>query len=104
MTSCLCGVGNYNMQAVIRISLVTKCFFFIYFLFLFIMESGTVKWFNGTKGFGFIKPDNGGADIFVHISAIQKAGLKTLDEGQRISYDVEDNKGRKAAGNIKLSN
>ena len=66
------------------------------------MATGTVKWFNSTKGFGFIKPDDSGADIFVHISAIQQAGLETMDEGQRVSFDVEDNRGRKAAGNIKL--
>lgn len=66
------------------------------------MATGVVKWFNGTKGYGFVKPDDGGADIFIHISAIQKAGIQTLDEGQRINFDIEDNKGRKAAGNIKL--
>jgi len=66
------------------------------------MSTGTVKWFNSTKGFGFVKPDGSDTDIFIHISAVQKAGLQTLDEGQRISFDTEDNKGRKAAGNISL--
>lgn len=66
------------------------------------MSTGIVKWFNGTKGYGFIKPDDGGADIFVHISQIQAAGLQTLDENQRISFEIQDNKGRKAAGNLKL--
>jgi CspA family cold shock protein len=66
------------------------------------MATGVVKWFNGTKGYGFVKPDDGGADIFIHISAIQKAGIQTLDEGQKIEFDIEDNKGRKAAGNIQL--
>jgi CspA family cold shock protein len=66
------------------------------------MSTGTVKWFNSTKGFGFVKPDDSGADVFIHISAVQKAGLQGLDEGQRISFDTEDNKGRKAAGNISL--
>lgn len=64
------------------------------------MATGVVKWFNGTKGYGFIKPDDGGADVFVHISAVIKAGLKTLTEGQKVGYDIEDNKGKKAAGNL----
>ncbi|MBC8717045.1 MULTISPECIES: cold-shock protein [Brucella/Ochrobactrum group] len=66
------------------------------------MATGTVKWFNTTKGFGFIQPDQGGTDIFVHISAVQRAGLATLDEGQKISYEiVEDRRsGRSSADNL----
>lgn len=66
------------------------------------MATGTVKWFNGTKGFGFIQPDDGGADVFVHISAVERAGLRGLDEGQKISYDLEQDRrsGKMAAGNL----
>ncbi len=64
-------------------------------------QTGTVKWFNGTKGFGFIVPDDGGQDVFVHISAVEKAGMKTLDEGQKIEFDIEDNRGKQAAGNLR---
>jgi CspA family cold shock protein len=53
------------------------------------MQTGTVKWFNGTKGFGFIQPDDGGADVFVHISAVERAGLRTLHEGQKLSFELE---------------
>ena len=53
------------------------------------MATGTVKWFNSTKGFGFIQPDNGGADVFVHISAVERAGLSTLVEGQKINFEIE---------------
>ncbi len=61
------------------------------------MPTGTVKWFNTTKGFGFIAPDEGGKDVFVHITAVQAAGLQGLNEGQRVSYEtVEDRKGVKA--------
>lgn len=61
------------------------------------MPTGTVKWFNTTKGFGFIAPDDGGKDVFVHITAVQAAGLQGLNEGQRVSYEtVEDRKGVKA--------
>ena len=52
------------------------------------MATGTVKWFNATKGYGFIQPDNGGADVFVHISAVERAGMSTLNEGQKVSYEI----------------
>lgn len=64
------------------------------------MATGTVKWFNATKGYGFIQPENGGPDVFVHVSAVEKAGLGTLNEGQRISYDVVEERGKKAAANL----
>ena len=54
----------------------------------FIMDTGTVKWFNATKGFGFIQPDNGGADVFVHISAVERAGMRDIVEGQKLSYEM----------------
>jgi CspA family cold shock protein len=65
------------------------------------MASGTVKWFNGTKGFGFIQPDDGGKDVFVHISAVEKAGLRGLDEGQKVSYQLTEERGKTAAVDIK---
>jgi len=66
------------------------------------MATGTVKWFNGQKGFGFIQPDEGGADVFVHISAVQRSGLNGLDEGQKIEFEiVQDSRtGKSAADNI----
>lgn len=67
------------------------------------MANGTVKWFNPTKGFGFIQPDQGGADAFVHISALERAGLSTLAEGARVSYDLETEKGKTSAVNLKLA-
>ncbi len=66
------------------------------------MATGTVKWFNTTKGFGFIQPDAGGADVFVHITALEQAGLRSLNEGQKVSYELVTNKGRTSAGNLKL--
>ena len=67
------------------------------------MATGTVKWFNPTKGFGFIEPSEGGADAFVHILAVEKAGLTTLNDGQKIEYElVPGQKGRSAAENLKL--
>lgn len=67
------------------------------------MAQGTVKWFNATKGFGFIQPDNGGADVFVHISAVERAGLRTLNEGQKVSFDIEEQRGRPAASNLQAA-
>jgi CspA family cold shock protein len=67
-----------------------------------VMNTGTVKWFNSQKGYGFIQPDNGGADVFVHISAVERAGMTTLNEGQKISYEVlaDRRTGKSAAGNL----
>jgi cold shock protein len=74
----------------------------LYALKGFIMTTGTVKWFNSTKGFGFIQPDNGGADAFVHISAVERAGMRELVEGQKIGFELErDNKsGKMSATNL----
>ena len=63
---------------------------------------GTVKWFNPAKGFGFIQPDTGGKDVFVHISAVEKAGLGTLSEGAKVSYDVVANRGKESAENLRV--
>lgn len=65
------------------------------------MSQGTVKWFNPTKGFGFIQPDDGGADVFVHISAVEKAGWRSLNEGQKISFEITSEKGKSSATNLK---
>lgn len=67
------------------------------------MPAGTVKWFNQTKGFGFIRPDDKGEDVFVHISELEKSGIKQLQEGQKVSYELVSNRGRVAAGNIQLA-
>ncbi len=65
------------------------------------MSNGTVKWFNATKGFGFIQPEDGGKDVFVHISAVERAGLRGLNEGQRVSFELQNERGRTAAVNLK---
>lgn len=67
------------------------------------MAAGTVKWFNATKGYGFIMPQDGGKDVFVHITAVQAAGLKGLNDGQKVSFDVEMERGKAAATNLKLA-
>jgi CspA family cold shock protein len=65
------------------------------------MATGTVKWFNTTKGYGFIQPEDGGKDVFVHISAVERAGLRSLNEGQRVSFDIKEERGKSAAVDLK---
>ena len=69
------------------------------------MDTGTVKWFNSQKGFGFIQPTNGGTDVFVHISAVERAGMSTLNEGQKLSFDVvaDRRSGKSAAENLRAA-
>ena len=67
------------------------------------MPTGTVKWFNPDKGFGFIQPQDGGKDVFVHITAVQAAGLNGLDEGQRVTFEVVTERGKQAAANLRLA-
>lgn len=67
------------------------------------MATGTVKWFNPTKGYGFIEPEDGGKDVFVHVSAVEKAGLSGLNEGQKVSYDIENNRGKDSATELKVA-
>jgi CspA family cold shock protein len=66
------------------------------------VATGTVKWFNGQKGYGFIQPDSGGKDVFVHISAVEKAGLSSLNEGAKVSYEIVSDRGKESAGNLRL--
>ncbi|HEY6430378.1 MAG TPA: cold-shock protein [Acetobacteraceae bacterium] len=67
------------------------------------MSVGTVKWFNATKGYGFIVPQDGGKDVFVHITAVQAAGLNALNDGQKVTYDVIQERGKAAATNLRLA-
>jgi len=67
------------------------------------MPSGTVKWFNSQKGYGFIQPDGGGRDVFVHISALERAGLQGLNDGQKVTFDLVTDRGKTSGGNLKLS-
>jgi cold shock protein len=66
------------------------------------MASGTVKWFNSMKGYGFIQPQSGGKDVFVHISAVERAGLSTLNEGQQVDYEIVSDRGKESAGNLNV--
>jgi cold shock protein len=66
------------------------------------VATGTVKWFNSTKGYGFIQPDTGGKDVFVHISAVEKAGFSSLAEGAKVSYEIVSDRGKESAGNLRL--
>jgi cold shock protein len=66
------------------------------------MQTGTVKWFNPTKGFGFIQPDKGGSDVFVHITALERSGLNQLNEGQRVSFELEENKEKNKVSAVNL--
>ena len=81
---------------------------FWHHLFVFCIQggmnvaTGTVKWFNATKGYGFIQPDTGGKDVFVHISAVEKAGLSSLNEGAKVSYEVTSNRGKESAENLRV--
>ena len=67
------------------------------------MPTGTVKWFNGRKGFGFIEPDNGEDDVFVHVTAVKDSGLDVLNEGDKVSFELVENKGRMAAEKLSMS-
>ncbi len=66
------------------------------------MPTGIVKWFNGRKGYGFIEPEDGGNDVFVHVTALKDSGIKFLNEGDKVSYELTENRGRMAAGNLSL--
>ena len=74
----------------------------IFFTWRLCVATGTVKWFNPTKGYGFIQPQGGGKDVFVHISAVERAGLSTLNEGQHVEYEIVANRGKESAEHLKV--
>jgi CspA family cold shock protein len=80
---------------------VVRAFYFANDRELFV-ATGTVKWFNPTKGYGFIQPQGGGKDVFVHISAVERAGLSTLNEGAQVEYEIVSNRGKESAENLKV--
>jgi CspA family cold shock protein len=88
-----------------RAGVARGCVSTLYQLRNFPMATGTVKWFNATKGYGFIQPDDGGKDVFVHISAVERAGLRELNEGQKVSYEIVADKrtGKSSAGNLSVA-
>jgi cold shock protein len=66
------------------------------------MPTGTVKWFNATKGYGFIEPQDGGKDVFVHVSAVERAGISSLNEGQKLDFEIVSSRGKSSAENLKI--
>jgi CspA family cold shock protein len=89
-----------------RLAVINDCARLALFRFTFLeisaMPQGTVKWFNPTKGYGFIQPQEGGKDVFVHISAVERAGLSTLNEGQSVQFELVENRGKTSAENLKV--
>jgi CspA family cold shock protein len=81
---------------------VLGCSLIVSVLERMIVARGTVKWFNPTKGYGFIQPDGGGKDVFLHISAVEQAGLSTLNEGAKVEYEVVADRGKESAGKLKV--
>jgi CspA family cold shock protein len=93
--------SGYDVRAFYEMSARRSCSASISYRRLTV-ATGTVKWFNATKGYGFIQPQGGGKDVFVHISAVERAGLSSLNEGQQIEYEVVANRGKESAENLKV--
>ncbi len=100
---CLTAFPKTTLDS-IRCCMSQRCLYaYMRFLKEAKMASGTVKWFNAQKGFGFIQPSDGGKDVFLHISAVERAGLSSVNEGQKVTYDVVSERGKEAAGNLKVA-